>query len=107
MAFVTDKETTFNSDHLNLVGCEMTRRCVSLALREAKLDISSVDVIELHDSNSVQELISYEALGICEEGKAKDAIDEGRFTLGGIGPVVNPSGGLIARGHPIGATGVA
>lgn len=55
----------------------------------------------------MQELISYEALGICEEGQAKDAIDEGKFTLGGKGPVVNPSGGLIARGHPIGATGVA
>ena len=64
-------------------------------------------MIELHDSNTVQELITYEALGLCSEGKAKEAIDEGRFVLGGSGPIVNPSGGLIARGHPIGATGVA
>lgn len=49
----------------------------------------------------------YEALGLCPEGKAKDYIDSNAFTFGGSGPVVNPSGGLISRGHPIGATGVA
>lgn len=64
-------------------------------------------MIELHDSNTVQELLTYEALGLCKEGEAKDAINDGRFMLGGCGPIINPSGGLIARGHPIGATGVA
>ncbi len=66
-----------------------------------------MNVVELHDSNTVSEILTYEALGLCPEGKAKDYIDSNAFTFGGSGPVVNPSGGLISRGHPIGATGVA
>lgn len=107
MALVTDTNKTFSGDHIDLVGNDMTSRCIKMVLAESKLTIKDVNVIELHDSNSVQELLTYEALGLCELGKAKDAIDENRFTLGGVGPVVNPSGGLISRGHPIGATGVA
>ena len=107
MALVTDTNKTFSGDHIDLVGNDMTNRCIKIVLEESKLTIKDVNVIELHDSNSVQELLTYEALGLCEPGKAKDAIDENRFILGGVGPVVNPSGGLISRGHPIGATGVA
>lgn len=76
-------------------------------MKEAYIDITDIDVIELHDSNSVAELLAYEALGLCKPGEAKECIEKEMFTFGGKGPVVNPSGGLIARGHPIGATGVA
>lgn len=71
------------------------------------MNISNVDVVELHDAFTIGEIIAYEALGLCEKSKIGQAILENRFTFGGRGPVVNPSGGLIARGHPISATGVA
>ena len=67
---------------------------------------SQVNVVELHDCFSANELITYEALGLCEEGKAGEAIDRNDFTYGGR-CVVNPSGGLISKGHPLGASGVA
>lgn len=107
MSLVTDVAQTFTGSHIDLVGSDMTKRCVQKALQEARLKISQINVVELHDSNSVQELLAYEALGLCQQGEAKDSIDQDRFTFGGAGPVVNPSGGLISRGHPIGATGVA
>ncbi len=66
----------------------------------------ALDVIELHDPFSVYGLLSLEALGLAPPGRAAEAIAEGKFTVGGEGPLVNPSGGLKARGHPIGATDV-
>ena len=60
----------------------------------------------MHDCFSANELITYESLGFCETGKAGEAIDRGDFTYGGK-VVVNPSGGLISKGHPLGATGLA
>ncbi len=63
-------------------------------------------MVELHDCFSANELITYEALGLCAEGKAGDMIDRGDNTYGGRF-VVNPSGGLISKGHPLGATGLA
>jgi len=65
-----------------------------------------VDVIELHDCFSANEMITYEALGLCDEGGAGELIDSGAVTYGGNW-VVNPSGGLISKGHPLGATGLA
>ena len=65
-----------------------------------------VDVIELHDCFSANELITYEALGLCGEGEGGNLIEEGAVTYGGDW-VVNPSGGLISKGHPLGATGLA
>ena len=65
-----------------------------------------MNVVELHDCFSANELVTYEALGLCEEGKAGEAIDRNDFTYGGR-CVVNPSGGLISKGHPLGATGLA
>jgi sterol carrier protein 2 len=62
--------------------------------------------VELHDCFSANELVSYESLGLCEVGKAGEAIDRNDFTYGGK-VVVNPSGGLISKGHPLGATGLA
>ncbi len=63
-------------------------------------------VVELHDCFSANELITYEALQLCPEGKAGEYIDKDYFTYGGK-TVVNPSGGLISKGHPLGATGLA
>ena len=66
--------------------------------------MTDVDVIELHDCFSANELITYEALGLCPVGKAGEMVDRGDNTYGGK-YVVNPSGGLISKGHPLGATG--
>ncbi len=65
-----------------------------------------MDVVELQDCFSANELVTYEALGLCGEGKAGEFIDSGANTYGGK-VVVNPSGGLISKGHPLGATGLA
>jgi len=66
----------------------------------------SVDVIELHDSFTIMGVLTLETLGLAPKGKAPELIANGAFSINGRGPVVNPSGGLKARGHPIGATGV-
>ena len=63
-------------------------------------------MIELHDCFSANEMITYEALGLCPEGNAHTLVDQDAFTYGGK-VVVNPSGGLISKGHPLGATGLA
>jgi len=73
---------------------------------ESGLGPEDVQVIELHDCFSANELITYEALRLCEPGKAGVLVDEGATTYGGRW-VVNPSGGLISKGHPLGATGLA
>lgn len=65
-----------------------------------------MDVVELHDCFSTNELITYEALGLCPEGKGGEFVEQKQNDYGGK-VVVNPSGGLISRGHPIGATGVS
>ena len=63
-------------------------------------------MVELHDCFSANELCTYESLGLCDTGKAAESIDLNEFTYGGR-VVVNPSGGLISKGHPLGATGLA
>jgi acetyl-CoA acyltransferase len=73
---------------------------------ESGLDPSDLDVIELHDATSAEELYALECLGVHEAGEAGWATERGDTTFGGKGPLVNPSGGLVARGHPIGATGL-
>ena len=84
----------------------MTKRAAELAFAKAGCRPSDVQVVELHDCFSANELITYEALGLCPEGKAGEFIDRGDNTYGGKF-VVNPSGGLISKGHPLGATGLA
>lgn len=76
------------------------------AYEQAGLGPEDIDVIELHDAFATSELIHYEELGLCKEGEGSRLIDEGVVELGGRIPV-NPSGGLLAKGHPLGATGVA
>lgn len=81
-------------------------RAASLAYEKAGLSPSDVDVVEVHDGAAPAELLALEELGIAGEGEAAIMLERGDTTLGGKVPV-NPSGGLIARGHPIGATGCA
>lgn len=72
----------------------------------AGVDPSDVDVAEMHDAFTIGELVTTEAIGLAGEGEAGPAAVAGRSTLGGVQPI-NPSGGLLSRGHPLGATGVA
>src|SRR3990172_8539086 len=105
-AMATDTPETFERSSINLVGSEMTRRAAQSVYEETDLGPEDVDVIELHDCFSTNELITYEALGLCAEGQGGNLIDEGAVTYGGRGGV-NPSGGVISKGHPLGATGLA
>uniref|UniRef100_A0A674CVU0 propanoyl-CoA C-acyltransferase n=1 Tax=Salmo trutta TaxID=8032 RepID=A0A674CVU0_SALTR len=101
---VTDLATTFDDNScMKMVGYDMTSLAAKKCFETAGLKPSDVNVIELHDCFSANELITYEALGLCPEGKAGELIDRGDNTYGGQW-VVNPSGGLISKGHPLGAT---
>lgn len=84
----------------------MTRNAAEKVFSSTGYRPMDVDVVELHDCFSANELITYEALGLCPPGKAGEFIDSGNNTYGGK-LVVNPSGGLISKGHPLGATGLA
>ncbi len=106
-AMVTDMESTFEgASSINLVGFDMSKTAAEQALEEAGVSIDDVDVIELHDCFSANELITYEALGMAEVGHGHELVEEEATTYGGKW-VVNPSGGLISKGHPLGATGLA
>lgn len=107
MAMVTDLPNTLESkSFITMVGADMTRTAARKVYEQSGVGPENVDVIELHDCFSANELITYEALGLCPEGKAGELIDSGAVTYGGKW-VVNPSGGLISKGHPLGATGLA
>jgi acetyl-CoA acyltransferase len=108
-SMVTDLASTFDehADCITICGSEMSRIAAQRALEEAQTGIEEVDVIELHDCFSANELITYEALGLAAVGEGHKLIDAEATTYGGSGPVVNPSGGLISKGHPLGATGLA
>ena len=106
-AMVTDLPSTFEDQSaISLVGADMTRTAARKVYEQAGIEPSDVDVIELHDCFSTNELITYEALGLCPEGAGGKLVDAGDTTYGGRW-VVNPSGGLISKGHPLGATGLA
>lgn len=103
----TDFPSTFeDKSSIKLVGSDMTKAAVEKLQGITGLTPSDAQVIELHDCFSANELVTYEALGLCPEGKAGEFIDAGDNTYGGKF-VVNPSGGLISKGHPLGATGLA
>ncbi len=107
MAMVTDLSSSFESKScIALVGGDMTRAAARKVYEQSGIGPENVDVIELHDCFSANELITYEALGLCAEGKGGELIESGAVTYGGK-CVVNPSGGLISKGHPLGATGLA
>lgn len=107
MEMATDTETTFKGKSLmKIVGYDMTKLAANRLFVKSNYKPQDVDVVELHDCFSANELITYEALGLCEPGKGGDLIDRGDNTYGGK-YVINPSGGLISKGHPLGATGLA
>lgn len=107
MALVTDTRDSFEAGSMiSLVGAGQTRRAAQAAYAEAGIDVDDIDVVELHDCFSPNEVISYEALSLCPEGGAAKFIADGDNTYGGR-VVTNPSGGLLSKGHPLGATGLA
>ncbi|MGH9246872.1 MAG: lipid-transfer protein [Acidimicrobiales bacterium] len=107
MAMTTDFPSTFDEKSaIKLIGFDMTERAAQTVYEQAGAGPEDVDVIELHDCFSANELVTYEALGLCPKGKGGELIDSGAVTYGGDW-VVNPSGGLISKGHPLGATGLA
>ncbi|MCP3986741.1 MAG: lipid-transfer protein [bacterium] len=106
-AMATDFASTFNEKSMiKMVGSDLTRSAAQQVYEQSGLGPENVDVVELHDCFSCNELITYEGLGLCPEGKGGNFVDEGAQTYGGQ-VVVNPSGGLISKGHPLGATGLA
>ncbi|HSX66875.1 lipid-transfer protein [Nocardioides sp.] len=106
-SMVTDMESTFTDKSAqSLVGKEMSRRAAQEVYAQAGITPDDVSVIELHDCFSANELITYEALGLCADGEGGKLVDNDDTTYGGRW-VVNPSGGLISKGHPLGATGLA
>lgn len=90
----------------NVHTLEIMERAANEAYERAGLGPTDLDVVETHDCFTVSELVAYEALGLCPKGEGGRMIDERETWIGGKIPV-NPSGGLLARGHPLGATGVA
>ena len=106
-ALTTDTSSTFDTrDMIRVVGFDMTRSAASQAYEQAGVGPEDIDVIELHDCFAQNELITYEGLGLCAEGEGARLVDDGDNTYGGRW-VVNPSGGLLSKGHPLGATGLA
>ena len=106
-AMTTDYESTFSEkDMMQLVGYDMTKEAAKNVYQQTGVDVKDVDVVELHDCFAHNELITYEALGLCEEGEAQKFVQDGDNTFGGKF-VTNPSGGLLSKGHPLGATGLA
>ena len=107
MAMTTDFPSTLEEKScIKLVGYDMTKKAAEKVYRQSGFGPEDIDVVELHDCFSCNELITYEALGLCPEGKGGQFVDSGANTYGGK-LVVNPSGGLISKGHPLGATGLA
>lgn len=107
MALATDTDNSFSSGSmLNVVGAGVTRIAAATAYEQAGVGPEDIDLVELHDCFSPNEVISYESLGLCPEGGAARFIADGDNTYGGR-VVTNPSGGLLSKGHPLGATGPA
>jgi acetyl-CoA acetyltransferase len=104
-AMKTDGEGT-NRDPINLVGADMARNAALQVYEQAGIGPEDFKVVELHDCFTSNEVMTYEALGLCGEGEAEGMINRGDNTYGGK-YVVNPSGGLMSKGHPLGATGLA
>ena len=106
-SMTTDTPSTFGSgDMLQVVGSDMAKAAAKQVYEAAGVGPGDLDVVELHDCFAHNELITYEALGLCPEGEAARFIDDGDNTYGGK-IVTNPSGGLLSKGHPLGATGLA
>jgi acetyl-CoA acyltransferase len=105
-AMTTDTPASFDGDLMRLVGYDMTAEAARQVYEAAGADPRDIPVVELHDCFTTNELLSYEALGLTGEGTAEKFIADGDNTYGGR-VVTNPSGGLLSKGHPLGATGLA
>ena len=105
-AMTTDTPSSFGDSMIKMVGYDMTADAAKQVYEQAGVGPEDVDVIELHDCFTANELLTYEALGLCPEGQAEALIERGDNSFGGRW-VVNPSGGLLSKGHPLGATGLA
>ncbi|MDH0032258.1 MULTISPECIES: lipid-transfer protein [unclassified Acinetobacter] len=106
-AMTTDYASSFDEKSMiKMVGYDMTKKAAQQVYEMAGIGAEDVDVIELHDCFTANELLTYEGLGLCAEGTAEQFIWDGDNTYGGK-YVTNPSGGLLSKGHPLGATGLA
>lgn len=106
-AMTTDSAASFDArDMREVVGYSMAKDAAAQAYELAGVGPQDVDVVELHDCFAQNELISYEALGLCPRGDAERFVCDGDNSYGGA-VVTNPSGGLLSKGHPLGATGLA
>lgn len=102
----TDNPTLFSRSAIDLMGFGMTQKAARVAMQEAGITADDVKVCELHDCFSANEMITIDALGLSPPGKAHEMVRAGDITYGGK-MVINPSGGLISKGHPLGASGIA
>ncbi len=106
-AMATDYRSSFDEGSmLKMVGYDMAKSAADKVYAEAGLGPSDVQVVELHDCFTTNEVLTYEALGLAKEGEAEKLIWDDDNTYGGRW-VTNPSGGLLSKGHPLGATGLA
>ena len=105
-AMTTDREDSFGDSPMRVIGYCMSREASKKVYDMSGIGPEDIDVVELHDCFTANELITYEALGLTAEGTAEKFIGDGDNTYGGK-VVTNPSGGLLSKGHPLGATGLA
>jgi acetyl-CoA acetyltransferase len=105
-AMTTDYASSFGDSMIKMVGWDMAVNAAKQVYEKSGVGPEDVDVVELHDCFTANELLTYEALGLCKEGEAEKFIWAGDNTYGGKF-VTNPSGGLLSKGHPLGATGLA
>jgi acetyl-CoA acetyltransferase len=105
-SMTTDYASSFSDSMIKMVGYDMAKNAAKQVYDKSGVGPDDVDVVELHDCFTANELLTYEALGLCGEGEAEKFIWEGDNTYGGKF-VTNPSGGLLSKGHPLGATGLA
>lgn len=106
VAVASDSSLLYNArSRIELAGADMTRRAARAAFAAAGMSAADIQVMELHDCFAANELITYDALGLCAPGTAHKIVEAGDNTYGGRW-VINPSGGLESKGHPLGATGL-
>jgi acetyl-CoA acetyltransferase len=102
----TDRKDSFTDSPMLVIGYGMSREASKKVYDRTGIGPEDIDVVELHDCFTANELVTYEALGLTAEGTAEKFIADGDNTYGGK-VVTNPSGGLLSKGHPLGATGLA